>query len=660
MSVSSTGSQGNGPSYFPAISGSGAFVAFTSRATDLVSGDTNGGEDVFLRGSSGAVTERGSLTSTGDQYPSGGASWSSVSDDGRFVEYEHADKVWVRDRQLATTVNASVSSTGEPAAGPPGEPANIHNYGGRISGDGRYVLFTSTGTNLVSQTDQNSTAASVFVHDLSDGSTEMVSIDPSGDQVGSGSAGNAISDDGRYVVFIADGQTYLRDRVSQATELVSVSMTGQRGSFGSTAGDVSSDGRFVAFVSDAPDLVPGDPLVTRNVFVRDRQSATTEMVDVSSSGAYAGADAAGSLGMSDDGRYVVFGSRATNLVAGDTNNADDIFLRDRTAAATQRVSVGADGQQANQESTAPAVSDDGQRVVFQSWATNLVTAGQPACSPPRFGPGTCTNEVFLRDLGSQATNGAGQTLPAGGGTVATNEEVDATDPVGTSVTSPSGGEVTITETTQTDPAPSGYNILGQQVNIEAPAASADNPLRLLFRLDASILPEGGDASTLQVFRDGSPMGDCTGAAGTASPDPCVADRQALEGGDVALTILTSHASAWNFGLHEAFAFQGPFLPPSPANTYKAGSTIPVRFSLGGNQGLKVLASGYPRSRPCVSTEAGIPTSGSLKYDAKKAQYVYTWLTSKQWSSAAGGGPCREFVLRLIDGSTHKEVVTFGR
>ncbi len=136
-----------------------------------------------------------------------------------------------------------------------------------------------------------------------------------------------------------------------------------------------------------------------------------------------------------------------------------------------------------------------------------------------------------------------------GETVSTNSEATAGDPIGTSVTTPTAGEVTIEEGPVSESEPSGYSFLGQEVEITAPVASAAEPLVIQFRVDASLLPPEVDETNLEVFRDGTPVRDCAPEAeGTATPDPCVADRTAGSGGDVWLTVRTSHASRWNFGL----------------------------------------------------------------------------------------------------------------
>jgi Ca2+-binding RTX toxin-like protein len=135
-----------------------------------------------------------------------------------------------------------------------------------------------------------------------------------------------------------------------------------------------------------------------------------------------------------------------------------------------------------------------------------------------------------------------------GGTATTDGEADGAapdDPVETSVTSPNAGTVTITETDVAMGPPAGFVFFGQQVNIEAPDASVADPLVLTFVLDASILPAGG-IDAVEIFKDGVLVPDCTGAP-DAVPDPCVASRTTLADGDGEIVVLTSTASAWNFG-----------------------------------------------------------------------------------------------------------------
>ena len=156
-------------------------------------------------------------------------------------------------------------------------------------------------------------------------------------------------------------------------------------------------------------------------------------------------------------------------------------------------------------------------------------------------------DVFVHERGP-SVDSASQDAPAAG-TVSTNTSTSPDDPVGASVTTPLAGTVTIDEVAATTPDPSGYSLLGQEVQITAPSASAADPLVLEFRLDASVLPPGADETTAQAFRDGAPIADCdAGAGSSAAPDPCVATRTATPGGGVELTVRTSQASTWNFGV----------------------------------------------------------------------------------------------------------------
>jgi len=148
-----------------------------------------------------------------------------------------------------------------------------------------------------------------------------------------------------------------------------------------------------------------------------------------------------------------------------------------------------------------------------------------------------------------APEGVTEPAPAGG-TVTTDTEADgatALDPVETSVTTPKAGTVSIEETSITEPTPTGFQLLGQQVNITAPAATPDDPLVIVLRIDSSRIPPGEDETTIQLFKDGVIVPACTGAPGTAVPDPCVSSRAMLGDADVEITVLTSTASAWNLG-----------------------------------------------------------------------------------------------------------------
>jgi Tol biopolymer transport system component len=127
----------------------------------------------------------------------------------------------------------------------------------------------------------------------------------------------------------------------------------------------------VAFDSTASNLVPGDANGRFDVFVHDRVTGTTTHVSVGSDGTQGNGDSLRPF-ISADGRYVAFDSTASNLVAGDTNGVQDIFVHDRVTGTTTHVSVASDGTQGNDDSVGPSLSGDGRFVAFLSWASNLV------------------------------------------------------------------------------------------------------------------------------------------------------------------------------------------------------------------------------------------------------------------------------------------------
>jgi uncharacterized repeat protein (TIGR01451 family) len=169
---------------------------------------------------------------------------------------------------------------------------------------------------------------------------------------------------------------------------------------------------------------------------------------------------------------------------------------------------------------------------------------------------------------------ADQSFGSGGGTVSTGNgtAVSPTDPVDTAVTTSVFGQVRIVEGPISQTAPTGYTFLGQQVVITAPHQSADAPLRLAFAVDASVLPMGETASSLQLFRDGQPIAPCL--SGTrADPDPCIVSRETLAGGDVRITALSSHASVWTIGTSTASRTASLSVTATAPSTSLVGSDV---------------------------------------------------------------------------------------
>ncbi|MEG4072144.1 calcium-binding protein [Microcoleus sp. Pol14C2] len=343
VSVDSAGNPGNSYSLFPSISADGQFVAFESNATNLVPGDTNNQTDIF-----------------------------------------------VRDLLTNTTTRVSVDSAGNPGNNKSGSPS--------ISADGRFVAFLSNSTNLVPGDTNNND--DIFVRHLLTNTTTRVSVDSAGNYGNRDSYNPSISADGRFVAFLSNstnlvpGDTndnddiFVRDLSTNTTTRVSVDSAGNQANRYSFPPSISADGRFVAFSSDASNIVPGDTNNTGDIFVRDLLTNTTTRVSVDSAG-NPGNSNSFSPSISADGRFVAFLSDATNLVPGDTNNQTDIFVRDLLTNTTTRAFVDSAGNQGNNFSNYPSISANGQKVAFSSLAANLV-------------PGDTNNgpDVFVADIGN--------------------------------------------------------------------------------------------------------------------------------------------------------------------------------------------------------------------------------------------------------------------
>ncbi len=193
----------------------------------------------------------------------------------------------------------------------------------------------------------------------------------------------ALSADGRYVTFFSDASNlvpgdnngthdiFVYDRTTRTIERVSVSDAGVEGNGGSFYPALSADGRYVTFSSFASNLAAGDNNGEFDIFVYDRITRTIERVSVSDAAVEGNGDSE-SPALSADGRYVTFYSDASNLVPGDNNGTDDIFVYDRTTRSIERVSVSDAAVEGNGDSLEPALSADGRYVTFRSFASNLV------------------------------------------------------------------------------------------------------------------------------------------------------------------------------------------------------------------------------------------------------------------------------------------------
>lgn len=388
VSVANDGTQGNGESFSPSISADGRWVVFWSSASNLVADDAEmcGKEtqayncaDIFVRDRQAKTTER--IRAVGRQGLGGGDHRLDISANGRWVvfyswasdlvpEYPHDHwAVFVHDRQTGTTELVSTADDGS--------WSNDDSVAPSISADGRRVAFVSWASNLVE--DDTNKEPDVFVYDRETSSVSRVSISSDGIEgdAKSGlvqhqqgwSGGPVISADGRWVAFTSNASNLVAEDANQCdnpitgphncydvfvhdleegvTTRVSVAGDGTPSDGESHAPAISATGRWVAFVSSASNLVPGDtnecPRSTfasncPDVFLHDLQTEMTERISVSSNGAQANG-ISNAPSVSSNGRLVTFASLADNLVENDLNGFRDIFVRDRLAGETGRVSI---------------------------------------------------------------------------------------------------------------------------------------------------------------------------------------------------------------------------------------------------------------------------------------------------------------------------------
>ena len=383
VSTATGSGQANGRSFVPAMSADGRFVAFYSDASNLVTGDTNGARDVFVRDLQMSETTRVSVSSAGAE-ANGDSFAPAISADGRYVAFasaasnlvdrdtNDANDVFIRDRQTNTTTRVSVGVDGAQANGGSDQPS--------LSGDGRLVAFTSAASNIVGG-DVN-TNRDAFVYDRQTGTAVNVSMGLNGTQADLDSFTPQLSANGRFVAFtsFADNlidldenegsDVFVRDLQANTTTRVSEYTGHYEGEGDSLRPSISADGRYVAFDSDDWNLVWGDTNDVFDVFVNDRETTVTTRVSVDDAGTQA-EGASNRPSISADGRYVAYSSEASNLVSGDTNGATDVFVYDRRSGATKRASVAGGGDQGDADSLRPALDAGGRLVAFESDASNL-------------------------------------------------------------------------------------------------------------------------------------------------------------------------------------------------------------------------------------------------------------------------------------------------
>ena len=389
VSMTHQGTQANANSFEAAISLDGRFVGYWSWADNIVAGGINNPGNVFLYERQTGQTVL--ISKASDGTPGMGVSGSpSVSADGRYVAFDSRAgnlvagdtngqwDVFVHDTLTGETTRVTVSSDGEES-----NDISETDSEARISSNGRYVVFSSEATNLVD--DDTNAERDIFVHDRQTRTVRRVSVGSDSREGDRSSGEPAISGNGQLIVFASHagnlvavdpngngGDLFIHDQVTQETTRLPIPFDWS----GADNVAISDDGRFITYDSFDTNVVPGDTNGVTDVFLFDRQSGVVERVSLANDGAQADG-ASRQAAVSTDGRFITFRSEASNLVDGDFNNLPDVFVRDRISGTTLRVSLGFDGSEANGDSSfvpnaAPVISGDGQIVAFSSEASNLV------------------------------------------------------------------------------------------------------------------------------------------------------------------------------------------------------------------------------------------------------------------------------------------------
>ncbi len=383
VSLAHDGAAGNNHSFAPAISADGRYVAFVSAADNLVPDDNNNQVDVFVYDRVNETIERVSV-GTGGFEANERSVRPSISADGRYVVFESLASnlsasennatwdVFLHDRLLNTTEQISVDSA---EVG-----GNQQSGDASVTSDGRYVVFTSSSTNLVGG--DGNAVADVFVRDRVDGVTIRISEDTSGLDADGPSSSPFITSNGQWVVFTSlasdlvdddtngEGDIFRYEMATGVIDRVSVPAGGGESSRASNNASISEDGRYIAFESFSTDFVAGDADGIIDVFVKDMVSGAVERISRNTSGVEGNGNSTNAR-ISGDGNTVVFESFANDLVANDTNFAPDVFAFQRDTQTMIRVSTDAAGNQSLGFAINAVVSADGQFVAFDSDGDDL-------------------------------------------------------------------------------------------------------------------------------------------------------------------------------------------------------------------------------------------------------------------------------------------------
>ena len=382
--LTNSSAQANGGASTVELTADGLFIGFVSVATNLVATDTNAHSDAFVRDLTTGTNELVSKSTAGVQ-GNADSYLCDLSDNARYALFVSTASnlvasdvggfydLFVRDRQTNTTTLISKSTAGVQGNGDAGC--------GEISADGRYVAFHTGASNLA--TDTNGSTGDVFVRDTVNNTTTLISKSTGGVQGNGGSAFPDISADGTTVVYESTATNLVAADTNAAQDIfvyviatgvtgrVSVQNNGSQVTGMSEMGRLSGDGSIATFISYATDVVPGKTSTRGDIIMRDTVNSTTTRVSVSS--AFGESNASSYYhDISDDGNTIVFESYATNLTTPNTGGNSDIFVRDVSTGDTSQVNVATNGTPSDAFSFHARVSNDGLRIAYLSDSSVLV------------------------------------------------------------------------------------------------------------------------------------------------------------------------------------------------------------------------------------------------------------------------------------------------
>jgi len=402
--VAMTGNAGFGQRLLSQAGQCVTFGALDSVDVAWAPGDFNGVSDVFRRNFHHQTTTGVSVTI--GKRPNSAAGSPSVSYDGSVIAFiSDADDLVPGDFNEKADVFIKMGGTILRIMANGGAEPNGHSETPAVSADGRFVAFVSEATNMI--TNDGNNYKDVFLYEMANNSLMRISNGMGGSTPNEESVQPSISRNGEYVVFTSVAGNLVLNDTNNASDVflfnrINGTLIRIQGAAGQPNGNssdavISADGAYVAFISEASNLVPGDTNNRDDVFVYE--VATGQMTIVRAhNGALANRNAF-TLDINEDGRYVAFCSNSTNLVPNDTNDRRDIFVWDRLTGQMELVSVDSYGRQGNRDSIDPSISADGRHVAFLSESSNFMPGDKDIDYGPLGGEGSVAYDVdvFVRD-----------------------------------------------------------------------------------------------------------------------------------------------------------------------------------------------------------------------------------------------------------------------